>query len=60
MITVAQAAAIAGVEPVWLRRQVAAGKIKGQKITKRMWLVDGASLREWMSKPRKVGRPKKK
>jgi len=59
MLTVTQAAAIAGVKPAWLRRQIAAAHIKGEKITNRMWLVDEASLREWMSKPRSAGRPKK-
>ena len=59
LITVTQAAAIAGVKPAWLRRQVLRGNIKGEKLTDRMWLVDEDSLREWMSKPKSVGRPKK-
>lgn len=57
MLTVTQAAALADVGAARIRKLMQQGRIKGEKLTARMWLVDEASLREWIATPRKAGNP---
>jgi hypothetical protein len=60
MITVTEAARIAGVDPTRIRVLLKTGRVKGKLITKRMWLVNRDSLEQWIESPRKAGRPKNK
>lgn len=58
-LTVTDAATLAKRSPQLIRRALRSGAIKGRAITPRFWIVDEASLREWMAKPKKAGRPEK-
>lgn len=51
MLTVTQAAALAQVGAAHIRKLVAAGRIKADKIGPRAWMVDERSLRAWIDDP---------
>jgi excisionase family DNA binding protein len=56
LISVTEAAKETGLSLAYLRRLVAAGSVKGQKIGS-YWAIEYEALQKFLSKPRKIGRP---
>ena len=56
LISVTEAAKETGLSLAYLRKLVAAGQVKGQKIGS-YWAIEYEALQKFLSKPRKIGRP---
>jgi excisionase family DNA binding protein len=56
LISVTQAAKQTGFSTAYIKRLLAAGRIKGQKIGS-FWAIDQGDLQRFCNTPRKVGRP---
>jgi excisionase family DNA binding protein len=56
LISVTEAAKETGLSLAYLRRLVATGRVKGQKIGS-CWAIEYEALHKFLSKPRKIGRP---
>lgn len=59
LISVADAATLAGLSAAHLRRLVASGTLKGRRIGP-VWAIDEASLRRYLAKERRPGRKPKR
>ncbi len=56
LLTVARAAALAGVGRQRINKLIRDGRIKADRLSDRMYLIDLESFKTWMESPRKAGR----
>ncbi len=57
MLTTRQAADALGMTPRRVRALLESGRLIGEKLTPRFWLVDEKSVEEYANSERKAGRP---
>jgi len=60
LITVAEAAALLGVTPRRVRKFIEEGRLQGEPVNPRLWLVYRSSVERFARAPRRGGRPKAK
>ena len=56
LLSIAEATEIAGLSRSRLQQAISANQIRAVKV-EHVWLIDSESLREWIARPRPVGRP---
>ena len=57
LVSAADAAKRLGVTPGLIARYIKQGRLRAERFGGRVWMIDAASLDEFVSKPRKVGNP---
>jgi excisionase family DNA binding protein len=57
LVSVSEAAEKLRISEVLVRKYVRDGRLRGEQVAGRAWLIDSESLEEFASKPRAVGNP---
>jgi excisionase family DNA binding protein len=58
LVSVSEAAERLGIRQELVLRYIKQGRLRGEQVVGRAWLIDAESLEEFAAKPRRVGNPK--